>query len=228
LAGIALLTLLLPALALASESWQAALGHMPLGTNVTELNRTNCIKLMLNAFQSNQTVKALVFMPGATDDFFFFRRAKAQLTTTSPTLLNAVEALTNQTCIRATFKPPLLLLHTDEDLLEPEIHTNAPATLEKLKTMPFLQRVCFFDKDWDYVQPLLNEHTGLTVTPEQYSMDSYHFYRHSFAAWNLTVWEALQAISLAGETSITIHTTNLVFEGDVRFRPAPKVGAIPR
>ncbi len=45
---------------------------MPLGTNVTELNRTNCVGIMLRAFQSNNVVKALIFMPGATDEFYFF------------------------------------------------------------------------------------------------------------------------------------------------------------
>jgi len=35
----------------AAETWPAALSRMPLGTNVTELNRTNCVGIMLCAFQ---------------------------------------------------------------------------------------------------------------------------------------------------------------------------------
>ena len=54
--------LLLCAMPLASgaaESWQSVLALMPLGTRIKELNRTNCVAVMLGAFQSNQTVKAL-------------------------------------------------------------------------------------------------------------------------------------------------------------------------
>src|SRR3974377_2143686 len=91
----------------AAQTWQAALGRMPLGTNVTQLNQTNCVDIMLRAFQSNDVVKALIFMPGATDEFYMFRRAKAELSVSKPTLFDAVSALTNQTLICATFRPPL-------------------------------------------------------------------------------------------------------------------------
>ena len=117
----------------AAETWPAALGRMPLGTNVTQLNRTNCVGIMLRAFQSNDVVKALVFMPGATDEFYFFRRARADLTNSPASLLDAVSALTNQTLIRATFRPPLLLLHTGEDLLEPAIKIEHQPTVDKLR-----------------------------------------------------------------------------------------------
>ena len=68
----------------AVEEWQTALDRMPLGTNVTQLNRSNCVGILLRALQSNNVVKALVFMPGATDEFYMFRRAKAALTNASP------------------------------------------------------------------------------------------------------------------------------------------------
>lgn len=74
---IALSLCLAPLAVGAAETWQSALSRMPLGTNVTQLNRANCVGIMLRAFQSNTVVKALVFMPGATDEFYFFRRAKA-------------------------------------------------------------------------------------------------------------------------------------------------------
>ena len=56
----------------AVETWQAALEQMPLGTNVTQLNSANCVGIMLGALRSNNVVKALVFMPGATDELYFF------------------------------------------------------------------------------------------------------------------------------------------------------------
>src|SRR5437899_2268812 len=85
----------------AAESWPEALARMPVGSQVRELNRTNCVELMLRALQLNDVVKAVVFMPAATDELYLFRRATAQLTNASPTLLDAVVALTNQTFIRA-------------------------------------------------------------------------------------------------------------------------------
>src|SRR5712671_3898712 len=71
-----------------ADLWPAALERMPLGTKVSELNQTNCVALILNAFRSNDVVKALIFMPGATDEFYMFHRARATLTNSSPTLLD--------------------------------------------------------------------------------------------------------------------------------------------
>src|ERR1041385_1855062 len=77
----------------AAEAWKDALSGMPLAHRIAELNNTNCVAAMLNALQSNNVVKGLVFMPGATDEFYFFRRARATLTNSEPTLLDAVKAL---------------------------------------------------------------------------------------------------------------------------------------
>ena len=100
-------------------TWQEEFAKMPLARRAPELNRSNCVAVMLGSFRRNPAVKGLIFMPGATDEFYFFRRARAQLTNSPPTLLDAVAALTNQTWIRATLRPPFLLLHTAEDPLEP-------------------------------------------------------------------------------------------------------------
>src|SRR5437870_2191697 len=142
-----LLTIVLARLsAAAAEPWQDALGRMPLETTVRQLNRTNCVELMLRSFQSNQVLKAIIFMPGATDEFYMFRRAKAELTNPSPSLLDALAALTNQTLIRATVHPPFLLLHTDEDPLEPLIRIGHPPTMEKLRQRRFLPHAVFNDR----------------------------------------------------------------------------------
>jgi hypothetical protein len=199
-----------------AEPWQAALEQMPLGTNVTELNLTNCVAVMLPALQSNQTVKALIFMPGATDEFYFFHRAKAALTNASPTLLDAVNALAQQTRIRVTFRPPMLLLHTAEDPLEPLTIIKSRPTAERLRQTHFLPHVVYNDRDWDFLLPILTEGLKMELRPGLDSMDSWHFYRHSFAAWDLTGWETLQAIALAGKTTFTVRRDQVVFEGDKR------------
>ena len=200
---------------------------MPLGTNVAELNRTNCVGIMLRAFQSNYVVKALVFMPGATDEFYFFRRARANLAESPASLLTAVSALTNQTLIRATFRPPLLLLHTTEDLLEPVIWIDHPPTADRLKQAHFVAHGLYNDRDWDYMQPILKSALHTAMRPFKSSLDSMDFYRHSFAAWNLSGWEALEATALAGQTSFTVRRKQVVFELDRRPRVAPKLSSFP-
>ena len=205
------------------EDWPQALSRMPLRTDARELNRTNCVALLLSAFQSNETVKALIFMPGATDEFYMFRRARAGLTQTRPTLYDAVQALTNQTLIRATFLPPLLLLHTDEDPLEPCIEIQHPATAEKLRNHRLVPHLALNDRDWGVVEPLLRKSLKVSVFPWGRSYDSWHFYRHSLAAWNLTGWQTLEAIALAGKTKCSVQRRRVMFEGDERVRATPKV-----
>jgi len=212
----------------AAETWPAALSRMPLGTNVTQLNRTNCVGIMLRAFQSNDVVKALVFMPGATDEFYFFRRARADLTNRPASLLDVVSALTNQTLIRATFRPPLLLLHSDEDLLEPAFHIEHQPTADKIRQARFVAHGVYNDRDWDYLRKVLKSSLRTDMRPQWHSRDSWHFYRHSFAAWNLTGWEALEAAALSGQTSFTVRRKQVVFEMDPRPRVAPKLEAFPR
>jgi hypothetical protein len=190
---------------------------------------------MLRAFQSNSLVKALIFMPGATDEFYMFHRARAELTNESPTLLDAVAALTNQTLIRATFHSPLLLLHSDEDPLEPLSQIEDAGIAAKLKQMSFPSRVFYNDRDWDFLQPVLKKGLHAEVRPWRFSYDSWHFYRHSFAGWNLTDWEALEAVSMAGKTRFTIGRTGgfllrrpqIIFEGDTRVRATPKIESVP-
>jgi hypothetical protein len=225
---ILLLWLCLTRAALSADTWQAALSQMPLGTNVTQLNRTNCVGLMLGAFQSNDIVKALIFMPGATDEFYFFRRARADLTESPASLLTAVTALTNQTLIRATFRPPLLLLHTAEDLLEPAISIRHQSTADELKQSRFVAHGLYEDRDWNYLQPILKISLRTDMRPAQHSYDSWHFYRHSFAAWDLSGWEALEATAMAGQTRFTVRRKQVVFELDTRPRVAPKVDSFPR
>jgi hypothetical protein len=212
----------------AAETWPAALSRMPLGTNVTQLTRANCVGIMLRAFQSNDLVKALIFMPGATDEFYFFRRARANLMNSPASLLDAVSALTNQTLIRATFRPPLLLLHTGEDLLEPAIRIEHQPTADKLRRAHFVPHGLYNDRDWDYLRPMLKSSLHTDLLPWPHTHGSWHFYRHSFASWNLTGWEAVEATALAGETTITVRRKQVVFEPDTRPRIAPKLEAFPR
>jgi hypothetical protein len=229
--GIAVVAFWLPRgrmSAAGADYWPETLAKMPLTVSVAQLNRTNCVEAMLRAFRSNQVVKALVFMPGATDEFYMFRRAKANLTNSAPTLLDAVAALTNQTLIRATFRAPFLLLHTDEDPLEPDIAVQDQPTVDKLQHTRFVPHQFCNDRDWDALQPILRYSVHMDIRPWHGSRDSWHFYRHSFAAWGLSGWEALQTVALAGKSKFSVLHNRVVFEVDPRIRATPKLDAFPR
>jgi hypothetical protein len=213
----------------AAEPWRTAIAGMPLGTNIAELNRTNCVAILLPALRSNDVVKALIFMPGATDEFYLFRRAHAALTNQSPTLLDAIDALTNQTRIRATFRAPMLLLHTIEYPLQPVFEIRHPDTAARLRQARFLPHAVYHDRDWDFLVPILEDRLDFDFTPVRFSPSSFHFYRHSFAAWNLNGWETLEAVALAGKTRFKIARKQVDFEPDRRvLGNAPMDGFPPR
>ena len=196
---------------------------MPLGTNATELTRTNCVSLMLNAFQSNAVVKALVFLPGATDELYFFRRAHAQLTNAHPSLLDAVVALTNQTYIQAAFQPPLLLLRTTEDPANLVTVVKNKSTATKLRWRPVPDRVVFIDAGWDEVRTVLGKKLSVGLRPFSNTPDSWHFYRHNFAACGVTEWEMLEAIALTDKTAFTVHWRTVDFQIDRRSGAVPGI-----
>jgi hypothetical protein len=213
--------------AFAAELWQDALAQMPLAAPATALNRTNCVPLMLGSFESNGVVKALVFMPGATDELYFFRRARAVLTNANPSLLDAVMALTNQTHIQATFQPPLLLLHTTEDLLDGFVTVKNRSTAAKLRRRLVSGRVLLDDADWGAVRATLRGRLDIGLRPFANAMETYHFYRHSLVARGVTDWEMLEALALAGKTTFTVNWLTADFRPDRREGIPPKLEAFP-
>jgi hypothetical protein len=206
----------------AQPSWQEEFAKMPLTEKALELERHNVVRIMLSSFQSNATVQALIFMPGATDEFYFFRRARARLTNAAPTLLDAVIALTNQTYVRATLSPPFLLLHTREDPLEPIVVIEDQRTADRIKRHHFEKHALFNDRDWDYVEPILAFDINTHLTPRVRSHDSYHFFRHSFAEFDLNGWDALRAVALANKTKFTVKKRWVAFAGDTRTLGQPE------
>ena len=206
---------------LAGQGWQDALSRMPLGTHVAELNRTNCVPLILNAFQSNSVVKALIFMPGATDELYFFRRAHATLAGPNPSLADAIMALTNQSYIRADFRPPFLLLHTTEDSLDPIAIVRNKSTTAKLQARIVPDRFVFDDSEWDNVRAALKKKLSVSLLPFSNAPVSWHFYRHNFAACGLTQWQLLEAVAMAGQTKFTVHWLTVDFQLDLRSGPTP-------
>ncbi|MBU6409980.1 MAG: hypothetical protein KGR98_06295 [Verrucomicrobia bacterium] len=210
-----------------AQSWQAALSRMPLRTPTTVLNRANCVNVMLNAFRSNAVVKAIVFMPGATDEISFFRRVHASLANASPTLLDAVNALTNQTFIQAAFQPPFLILHTTEDPLNVIAVVKNKSTAAKLRRLIVPIRAQFVDADWGAVDSALHRHLKVWLRPVGDSPASWHFYRHNFAACGVSQWQMLKLLALAGKTTFTVHWLTADFQPDMRQGAVPKLTVFP-
>lgn len=211
----------------ADETWQDALGRMPLGSPVSELTESNCVPLMLNAFRCNGVVKAVIFMPGATDEFFLFHRARAFLRKPNPSLADAVAALTNQTYIRADFDPPFLLLHTTEDELDPIAVIKSRSFAGRLRARIVPGRFVFDDCEWDALRSKLKGKLNVWLLPLANQPDTWHFYRHSFVACGLSEWEFLEAIALAGKTAFTLHWWGADFRLDMRMGPTPATESVP-
>lgn len=211
----------------ADESWTEALRQMPLGPNGSVLNHTNCAQLLLGRFQSNHTAKAFIFMPGATDELYFFKRVQVNVTNPAPSLLDAVVALTNQSPLRVTYRAPFVLLYSGEDVLELDFKTEHEGTLKKLKTGKPLPQLQVIDRDWTQLLRQMKKKIPATLIPYEGTQGSWHFYRHTFASWGLTPWEVLEASALAGKTKFTVIRGGVVFEVDSRVGELPKLDRFP-
>ncbi len=215
--------------AFAEEPWQVALANMPLTNHPAKLDRLNCTEVLMTSFALNDTVKAMIFMPGSTDELYLFRRVNVTLPAGPCSVLDAVNAVTNQSEIRALFRPPFLVFYTAEDNLEPVIKVEEPPIRERLERAHFPPHIILRDTDWIHLQPILQGSLHIRFAPSPHSTVAWHFFRTSMAAWNLTGWEALEAVSMAGRTQAILrhHWLIAVPEAEVAFeedrRPPPQI-----
>jgi hypothetical protein len=200
-----------PALA-ADQTWPEALARMPLPSPTPPLNRDNVVCVLLESFRSNAVVKALIVLPGVSDDFYLVNRDQPKLNLRATNFLEAVTALTNATAVRATFRAPFLLLHVDADRLEPMSRIEDPKQAERLKIGRHLPRALYCDTHWDQLQPALEQALARPVRPQARSRDAWHFDRHNLAGWGLTDWEWLAAVSLSGKTRCTVQKQAVAFD----------------
>ena len=209
----------------AEEAWQRVLSEMPLETNGASLNREDCMALMLGAFQSNGVLKALIFLPAVAEDFYLINRGQPKLNLAAGNLLEAVTALTNATAVRATFRPPFLLLHLERERLEPVTKVRNKAAATRLQAECHFAHALFLDRHWENVQPWLQQQLGMKCLPPARAEAAWHFNRHNLAGWGLTDWELLTALSLAGRTSFTVSRGRITFQENLaaphidQFRP---------
>jgi hypothetical protein len=185
------------------------------------LNRSNCIPLILKSFAKGEALKGIGFLPGATDEFYFFKRAEVQLPQGSLNLLDVCQALTNQTLIKMLYRSPCLLFHTSEDPTEPLFDIQDQKTAQKFQENFFERKFLYADKDWDFLHPWLSFHLNCKLLPEKRSMKSNHFFRPSAAGFDLTVWQAMELLSLASKTKVLIERKKVTFSKDPRFFKLP-------
>jgi hypothetical protein len=207
------LCLMIAGLAKAAErSWQDEVAQMPLPSPAPLLNRDNSVCVLMDSFRSNATVKALVVLPGVADDYYLVNRDQPKLNLGATNLLEAIAALTNSTALRASFRPPFLLLHMDTDRLEPASRVEDSGRAERLKIERHIPTLKYCDAHWDRLQPALRKALDCPVTPPARSKDAWHFDRHNLAGWGLTDWEVLEAVSLSAKTRFTVRRQGVVFD----------------
>lgn len=196
----------------AAPSWPEALRAMPLPADAPRLNRDNVVSVLLRAFQSNDTVKALLVLPQVADDFYLINRDQPRLDLRATNVLDALTQLTNATALRLTWNDPFLLVHLATDHLAPSLAVEDDATARLLKTQSALKQGVFVDVHWERLQPRLAADMKRKVRPAPDSQDAWHFARFNFAGWNLSEWELLSAVSLSGNTTVSVQKAAIVFK----------------
>ena len=129
--------------------------------------------------------------------------------------------------LRATFRAPLLLIYSEEDVLELDIKVEHPATIEKLKAAVIDGKQEFLDRDWRVMREHHLRKMPVRISPLNRFSITRHFYRHTFAGWNLTAWETLEATALAGKTRFTVRRNHVEFDLDERIGSVPKLERFP-
>jgi len=185
---------------------------MPLPSPAPLLNRENVVCLILDAFRSNELVRAMIVLPGVSNDFYLIHRDQPRLNLRASNVLEAVLALTNATELRATFQAPFLLLHLAEDRVQPRFAIQDQAAFRRLKSEHHLPHVLYCDAHWERLQPELRVSLGRVLRPEAQSTAAWHFERHHLAGWGLSDWEVLLAVSLASATTFRVEKKAVVFQ----------------
>jgi hypothetical protein len=193
---------------------------MPLPATAQPLNRQTFIPVLLGAFQSNAAVKALVFLPGVADDFYLIHRDQP-LRLRADNLHEALTALTNTTRAQVTFQAPWLLVHLDRDRLAANVRVRHQATAARLSNSPPRRRIQFCDRGWPSIQPELSQALSLPLLPKPNAREAMHLTRVNLAGWGLTDAEVLQALALAGGTTVTIQRNRASVEPGSRLGRGP-------
>jgi hypothetical protein len=192
-------------------TWQEALARMKLPGEGNPVERENVISRILQGFQANAVVKAIIVLPAVSDDLYLINRDKPKLGLRATNLAETILLLTNATEIRVTFRAPFLLLHRGGDTLAPEYKVEDAVAVERLRNESHFSHALFLDLHWKKLRPVLNKALRPSIYPWSTSEESWHFARHYLAGWNLTDWELLSAVALSGNTTFTVAKRRVTF-----------------
>jgi len=176
------------------------------------------VAAILGSFRRNPAVKGLIFMPGATDEFYFFRRAARPVDQQRATLLDAVRADEPDPPPRHVAGAVSAVAHggrpagTHSAGGRPEDRRRDPAAQIR-------QQALYNDRDWDYLQHLLGFYLDMALVPSRVARLQ-SFLPQQFRGVRSNGWEALEATALAGNP-IYSQEEQIVFEGDARVLGAP-------
>ncbi len=192
---------------------RAALDAMPLPA-APPLTRSNAIRLILQSFAANDTIRAVVVLPGAVDDFHLVHRETPLPAIPARTLAGALEMLTNATAWRLTFDPvnARLLIHSATDRLRPAVQIEGSGVEARLQRRRSRSKLKWIDARWPSVQPALEQALGRWVKPQAEAEEAGHFERVNLAGQGLSELELLEAVSLASGARLVVSRREVRFE----------------
>lgn len=186
--------------------WMEELEAMPLAGQASRIDPESAPVLLLESFKctAQSEARALVLLPGATDELYFFKRIDLPLPEPRPSLGGLLQMLTNQTRLSIQWEPPLILVRTPEDVPDLDLILQNEKPREVLQGRRLNEPFLLDDRDFDSLQPWISKQLKASVHPWPGDGRTWHFYRHSLAGNHLSGWEMLQALLWAGQTGVEV------------------------
>jgi hypothetical protein len=208
--AVKFILLLILTLCTQAQDWRQALAQTPFPKATFHAYQTEPVELLLNAFRPTAEIRGVILMPAASDQLYFFNWGKVELPQ-NPTLLEALNALTNKTQLTYSFVSPFLLIHHPRDTTTDPL-TFGPDVAEKFHKRKKSGRVYYLDRPYDRILPALKKVTGLKNIPDQRDPASWHFYRLSIVAYDPSATELLRAIAYGTKTSVQVEKKRVIFK----------------
>jgi hypothetical protein len=203
------LLLLLFLVSARGQDWRETLAKTPFSRSSFQAYQTEPVELILKSFKPAGEMRGVVLMPAAADQLYFFDWGRVELSG-APTLLEALNALTNKAQMTYTFVAPFLLIHLPRDTTSDPLTFAADAP-PKLQTRKRGGQIYYLDRPYDRILPALKKITGLKSIPDQRDAGSWHFYRLSFVGYDLSASEILRAMGYGTKTAVVVEKKRIVF-----------------
>jgi hypothetical protein len=205
-----LLALLLLLVSTRADDWRETLARTPFPRTSFKAYQTEPVELILKAFRPEGELRGVVLMPAAADQLYFFDWGRVDLAG-SPSLLDALNALTNKAEMTYSFVAPFLLIHLARDTTSDPVTfaADAPPTLQSRKRA---RKTFYLDRPYDKILSEFKWTTGLNAIPDSRSPDSYHYYRLAFVGYYLSPPEYIRAVGFGTKTSVRVEKKRVVFQ----------------